>query len=83
MTSKFYETKDIDEIYSASIAVLQDLGYNPDYTSKSLGIVSATKEASAVEAGNVIVRKQYQQTRSNLLQGVCKARPTQRIRTRL
>lgn len=54
MTSKFYETNNFDEIYQASIAVLQDLGFNLETADKELGVITAGKQEDAAEVGNTL-----------------------------
>ena len=52
--SRMFETKDEIELLSASISVLQDLGYQIDNTEKKLGLVTGSKEADATDTGQVV-----------------------------
>ncbi len=49
-----FDTADEAELLSASAAVLQDLGFNLDESETRLGLVVASKERDATEAGQVI-----------------------------
>jgi hypothetical protein len=49
--SRRYETTDEIALMSASVALLQDLGFNIDETNKELGTICASKARSAVNAG--------------------------------
>ena len=53
MQTRCFDTADETEILSASVALLQDLGYNLDNTERKLGLVVASKERGAVDAGQV------------------------------
>ncbi len=46
-----YETKNEGEILSAVAAVLQDMGFNLNESESKLGVISASKKRSAVDAG--------------------------------
>ncbi len=48
-----FDTKDEILILSASAAVLQDLGFNIDETSQQTGLLVASKNRSAEEAGQI------------------------------
>ncbi|HEX6813506.1 MAG TPA: hypothetical protein VF384_17940 [Planctomycetota bacterium] len=49
--TRFFETRDANELLSASAAVLQDLGFHIDESVRDLGFLRATKERSARESG--------------------------------
>ena len=49
-----FDTSDEAMLLSASAAVLQDLGFNLDESETELGLVVASKDRDAVEAGQVI-----------------------------
>ncbi len=49
-----FDTSDEAELLSASAAVLQDLGFNLDESETKLGLVVASKDRDATEAGQVI-----------------------------
>lgn len=49
-----YDTSDENMLLSASAAVLQDLGFNLDESETKLGLVVASKDRDATEAGQVI-----------------------------
>ncbi len=49
--TRFFETKDSDELLSASAAVLQDLGFHVEESARGLGFLRASKERSALESG--------------------------------
>ncbi len=49
--TRFFETKDSDELLSASAAVLQDLGFHVEESARELGFLRASKERSALESG--------------------------------
>ncbi len=53
---RFFETKDSDELLSASAAVLQDLGFHVEESARELGFLRAAKERSAMESGQKIGR---------------------------
>ncbi|WP_287372809.1 hypothetical protein [Prosthecochloris sp.] len=46
-----YETKNEGEILSAVSGVLQDMGFNLNESESKLGVISASKKRSAVDAG--------------------------------
>jgi hypothetical protein len=48
--SRSYKTTDEAELLSASAALLQDMGFNIDESNKELGILTASKMRSAVNA---------------------------------
>ena len=51
--SRVFETADEKVILAASAGVLQDLGFNLDESCPDLGLVTSSKNRSAVEAGQV------------------------------
>jgi hypothetical protein len=53
---RFFETRDADELLSASAAVLQDLGFEVEECVHELGFLRAGKERSAREYGQEIWR---------------------------
>lgn len=53
MQARRFDTKDETVILSASAAVLQDLGFNIDETSQKTGLLIASKNRSAEEAGQI------------------------------
>ena len=56
MQTREFETKNSDELLSASASVLQDLGFQITETDRGLGFLRATKERSARERGQEISR---------------------------
>lgn len=52
-TRRFFETADENMLLSASAAVLQDLGFNIDESETRLGLIVASKDRDATEAGQV------------------------------
>lgn len=48
---KSYESGDYLEVFSASLATMQDLGFHIDFTDKELGVISASKSRDAAEIG--------------------------------
>lgn len=54
--TRFFETKDSDELLSASAAVLQDLGFHVEESVRELGFLRAAKERSALESGQKVGR---------------------------
>ena len=50
-----FDTSDETEILSACAGLLQDLGFNLDESESRLGVIVASKERSAVEAGQVVL----------------------------
>ncbi len=53
---RLFETSDVDELLSASAAVLQDLGFQIEESVRELGFLRAAKERSARERGQDIRR---------------------------
>lgn len=53
LQSRRFKTNDEKKIISAVAAVLQDLGFNLDESETKLGVVVASKDRDAVEAGQV------------------------------
>lgn len=53
MQARKYETKDEAAILVASAGLLQDMGFNIDESETKLGLISASKTRSAVNAGQV------------------------------
>lgn len=56
MQTRLFETKDEAELLSASAAVLQDLGFQIEESVREVGFLRATKERSAREHGQDIIR---------------------------
>lgn len=56
MQTRGFETRDESELLSASAAVLQDLGFQVEESVREVGFLRATKERSAREHGQDIVR---------------------------
>ena len=56
MQARMFETADAKELLSASAAVLQDLGFQVEESSRELGFLRAAKERSAREYGQDIAR---------------------------
>jgi hypothetical protein len=56
MQTRQFETKDENELLSASAAVLQDLGFQVEESVREVGFLRATKERSAREHGQDISR---------------------------
>jgi hypothetical protein len=54
MQTRQFETRDVDELLSASAAVLQDLGFQVTESDRSLGFLRAAKERSAREYGQEV-----------------------------
>lgn len=54
--TRFFETKDSDELLSASAAALQDLGFHVEESVRGLGFLRAAKERSALETGQKVGR---------------------------
>jgi hypothetical protein len=54
--TRFFETRDANELLSASAAVLQDLGFHVEESVRELGFLRAAKERSAREHGQEIWR---------------------------
>ena len=53
LQTRWFETLDEAKLLSASAALLQDLGFTIDKSVAPLGVIVASKERSAVEAGQV------------------------------
>ncbi|MHC4388970.1 MAG: hypothetical protein ACYSX1_10220, partial [Planctomycetota bacterium] len=53
LQTRWFDTSDEERILSASAGVLQDLGFNLDESETDLGLIVASKERSAAEAGQV------------------------------
>lgn len=53
METRKYETGNEIKLLAAGISVLQDMGYSIDSSQKKIGLVTASKKASAVNAGQV------------------------------
>ncbi len=51
--TRYFDTTNEKKILTASAAVLQDLGFNIDESETELGLVFATKDRDATEAGQV------------------------------
>ncbi len=51
--TRVFETTDEVELLSASAALLQDLGFNLDESEVELGVIVASKERDAKEAGQI------------------------------
>lgn len=56
MQTRRFETRNFDELLSASAAVLQDLGFQVTETDRDLGFLRAAKERSAREYGQEVAR---------------------------
>jgi len=54
LQTREYQTKQETKILAAGLGVMQDLGFTVDETEKKLGVVTASKDRDAVEAGQVI-----------------------------
>lgn len=54
LQTRRFETQDEANLLSASAALLQDLGFAIDKSETSLGVIAASKDRSAVEAGQVV-----------------------------
>jgi len=54
LQTREYQTNQDTKILASGLGVLQDLGFTVDETEKSLGVVTASKERDAVEAGQVV-----------------------------
>ncbi|KAF0232535.1 MAG: hypothetical protein FD177_2422 [Desulfovibrionaceae bacterium] len=54
LQTKFFETTDEKMILSASAGLLQDLGFNLDESCPDLGLVTCSKNRSAVVTGQVV-----------------------------
>ncbi len=54
LQTRVYETENETALLSASSALLQDLGFNLDESETRLGVITASKDRTAVEAGQVV-----------------------------
>jgi hypothetical protein len=54
LQTRKYETKDEAKILAACAGLLQDLGFNLDESETGLGLITASKERSAVNAGQQV-----------------------------
>lgn len=54
--TRFFETRDTNELLSASAAVLQDLGFHLEESVREVGFLRAAKERSARETGQQWMR---------------------------
>jgi len=54
--TRYFETRDSNELLSASAAVLQDLGFHIEESGRELGFLRAAKERSARTTGQMIGR---------------------------
>lgn len=54
--TRFFETRDANELLSASAAVLQDLGFHVEESAREMGFLRAAKERSAREHGQDLGR---------------------------
>ena len=54
LETRWFETQEEAKLLAASTALLQDLGFTIDKSVTSLGVIVASKERSAVEAGQVV-----------------------------
>ena len=52
--TRIFDTSDENKILSASASLLQDFGFNLDESETDLGLIVASKERKATEAGQVI-----------------------------
>ena len=55
LQTRRFETEDEAKLLSASAALLQDLGFTITKSVTSLGVITASKDRSAVEAGQVFL----------------------------
>lgn len=55
LQTRRFETEDEAKLLSASAALLQDLGFTLNKSVTSLGVITASKDRSAVEAGQVVL----------------------------
>ena len=53
LQTRIFDTLDEEKILSASAGVFQDLGFNLDESETDLGLIVASKERSAKEAGQI------------------------------
>ncbi len=54
LQTRRYETTEEGKLLSASVGVLQDLGYNLDNSATDVGLVVTSKERDATETGQVV-----------------------------
>lgn len=54
--SRAYETTDEQRMLSASLALLQDLGFNLDEAESKLGVIVASKDKSAFDTGQLMAK---------------------------
>ncbi len=54
MQTRKYETKDEGKILAACAGLLQDMGFNIDESEPNLGLITASKQRSAVNAGQIV-----------------------------
>ena len=54
LQTRRFDTKDEATILSASAQVLQDLGFNLDESETKLGVIVASKDRDATEAGQIV-----------------------------
>ena len=54
LQTRFFETEDEANILSASVGVLQDLGFTLEESETDLGVLLASKDRDAVETGQVV-----------------------------
>lgn len=54
MQTRFFETEDEARLLSASVAVLQDLGYTLEESETDLGVLLASADRDATETGQVV-----------------------------
>ena len=54
LQTRVFDTSDEEKILAASASLLQDLGFNLDESETDLGLIVASKERDATEAGQVI-----------------------------
>jgi hypothetical protein len=55
LQTRLFDTKDEVRLLGASAAVLQDLGFNLDESETDLGVLVASKERDATEAGQIVL----------------------------
>jgi hypothetical protein len=56
LQTRVYETTDEKKILSASLAVLQDLGFNLDESESKLGVIVASKDRSVWDTGQFMAK---------------------------
>ncbi|AJF06296.1 hypothetical protein [Geoalkalibacter subterraneus] len=54
MQTRKYETKDEGKILAACAGLLQDMGFNIDESETNLGLITASKQRSAENAGQIV-----------------------------